>query len=127
MLAGKLVIEHLSKTTDPFFHFPNLHEALMNPLCLPIFENGQLNPKIFDSKASKLTVLTDAVSSQKVVPIDLSILLLILKEKQINLVIDESNSIGISLNKWQDAEQRKYQYDSHCIISQSFRSFIRRN
>ena len=107
MLAGKLVIEHLSKTTDAFFHFPNVHQALMNPLSLPIIENGLLNPKIFDSTISKITVLTDAVPSQKVVPIDLSILLLIPKEKKINLVIDESNSIGIIGNEWQNTIKRE--------------------
>ena len=102
MLAGKLVIEHLSKTTDAFFHFADVHQALMNPLSLPIIENGKLNSTIFDSSISKITVLTDAVPSQNVVPIDLSILLSIPKEKQINLVIDESNSLGIIGNEWQN-------------------------
>ena len=102
MLAGKLVIEHLTKTTDAFFHFPNVHQALMNPLSRPIIENGKLNSKIFDSTISKITVLTDAVPSQNVLPIDLSILLTIPKEKKINLVIDESNSLGIIGNEWQN-------------------------
>lgn len=107
MLAGKLVIEHLSKTTDAFFHFPDVHQALMNPLSLPIIENGLLNSKIFDSTVSKITVLTDAVPSQKVVPIDLSILLSIPKEIKINVVIDESNSIGIIGNEWQNTIKRE--------------------
>lgn len=100
MLAGKLVIEHLSKTTDAIFHFPNLHPALSNSLSLPLIEDGKLNHKIFDDTILKITVLTDAIPSQTVLPIDLSILNTIPKEKEINLVIDESNSIGIIGNEW---------------------------
>lgn len=107
MFAGKLVIEHLSKTTDAFFHFPDVHQALMNPLSLPIIENGKLNAKIFDSSISKITVLTDAVPAQNVLLIDLSILLSIPKEIKINLVIDESNSLGIITNDWQNALQQE--------------------
>jgi 7-keto-8-aminopelargonate synthetase-like enzyme len=102
MLAGKLVIEHLTKTTHAFFHFSDVHQALMNPLSLPIIENGKLNSKIFDSTISKITVLTDAVPSQNVTPIDLSVLLSIPKEIKINVVIDESNSLGIIGNEWQN-------------------------
>lgn len=107
MLAGKLVVEHLSKTTDAFFHFPDLHTALMTPLSLPIIENGELNSKIVNSSISKITVLTDAVPSQNVVPIDLSILLSIPKKIKINLVIDESNSMGIIENDWQNNLKRE--------------------
>lgn len=102
MLAGKLVIEYLSKTTDAIFHFPNVHPALSTSLSLPIFENGLLNTKIFENGISKITVLTDAIPSQNVAPIDLSILLTIPKEKEITLVIDESNTIGIIGNEWQN-------------------------
>ena len=107
MLAGKLVVEHLSKTTDAFFHFPEVHPALMNPLSQPIIKNGELNSKIFDSNISKITVLTDAIPSQYVEPIDLRILLSIPKEKEINLVIDESNSIGIIENDWENILMRE--------------------
>jgi 8-amino-7-oxononanoate synthase len=102
MLAGKLVVEYLSKTTDAMFHFPDAHPALMNPPSLPILVNGELNAKLFDKNISKIAVLTDAVPSQYVEPIDLNILLTIRKEIQINLVIDESNSFGILENHWQN-------------------------
>jgi 8-amino-7-oxononanoate synthase len=102
MLAGKLVVEYLSKTTDAMFHFPDAHPALMNPASLPILINGELNSKLFDKNISKIAVLTDAVPSQYVEPIDLNILLTIPKEIQINLVIDESNSFGILENDWQN-------------------------
>lgn len=107
MLAGKLVLEHLSKTTDALFHFPDAHPALKNQRSQPIIENGGLNPKIFDSTISKITILTDAVPSQNVEPIDLSLLLSIPKEKEIYLVIDESNSLGIIENNWQNILKRE--------------------
>lgn len=102
MLAGKLVVDYLSKTTDALFHFPDAHPALMNSLSLPIAIEGKLNAKLFDKNISKITVVTDAVPSQFVEPIDLSILLSIPKEIEINLVIDESNSFGILENDWQN-------------------------
>jgi 7-keto-8-aminopelargonate synthetase-like enzyme len=101
MLAGKLVVEHLSKTTDAMFHFPDAHPALMNPPSLPILVNGELNKKIFNSTISTISILTDAIPSQYVEPIDLHLLLTIPKETKINLVIDESNSLGIIGNEWQ--------------------------
>lgn len=102
MLAGKLVVDYLSKTTNAMFHFPDAHPALMNPPSLPIFENGELNAKLFDKSISKITVLTDAVPSQYVEPIDLKMALTIPNEIEINLVLDESNSFGILGNEWQD-------------------------
>ncbi|HEY6143100.1 MAG TPA: aminotransferase class I/II-fold pyridoxal phosphate-dependent enzyme [Flavobacterium sp.] len=100
MLAGKLVVEHLAKSTDAMFHFPDVHPALSSSLSLPILENGVLNSKIFEEGVSKITVLTDSIPSQNVSFIDLSILLTIPKEKIINLVIDESNSLGFIENQW---------------------------
>ncbi len=79
----------------------------MNPPSLPIIVNGAFNAKLFDTRISKITVLTDAVPSQCVEPIDLSLLLRIPKEIQINLVIDESNSFGILENNWQNALKKE--------------------
>jgi len=107
MLAGKLVVEYLSKTTDAMFHFPDAHPALMNPPSLPIVINGKLNSKLFDKSISKIAVVTDAVPSQYVKPIDLSLLLTIPKEIQIHLVIDESNSFGILENDWQNSLKKE--------------------
>ena len=102
MLAGKLVVDYLSKTTNAMFHFPDAHPALMNPPSLPIIVNGKLNSKLFDKSISKITVLTDAVPSQYVEPIDLEMVLTIPNEIEINLVLDESNSFGILENEWQN-------------------------
>jgi 8-amino-7-oxononanoate synthase len=107
MLAGKLVVEYLSKTTDAMFRFPDAHPALMNPPSLPILVNGELNAKLFDKSISKIAVLTDAIPSQCVEPIDLNILLTIPKEIQIELVVDESNSFGILENDWQNALKKE--------------------
>ncbi len=107
MLAGKLVVEYLLKTTDTMFHFPDTHPALMNPQSLPIIVNGELNSKLFDKSISKIAVLTDAVPSQYVEPIDLNILHTIPKEIQINLVIDESNSFGILENDWHNSLKKE--------------------
>ncbi|WP_395049218.1 aminotransferase class I/II-fold pyridoxal phosphate-dependent enzyme [Flavobacterium sp.] len=100
MLAGKLVVEHLSKTTDAMFHFPDAHPAIMSYHSLPIMENGKLNAKIFNENISKITIVTDSIPSLAVEPIELSILLEIPKEKKITLVIDESHSFGIYGNEW---------------------------
>ncbi|MBF2709005.1 aminotransferase class I/II-fold pyridoxal phosphate-dependent enzyme [Flavobacterium soyangense] len=102
MLAGKLVIEYLLKTTDAIFHFPDAHPAIMSSQSLLIKKNGELNSKIFDESITKITVLSDAIPSLCIEPIDLSILLKIPKEKKITLVIDESHSLGIYGNEWQN-------------------------
>lgn len=107
MLAGKLVVEYLSKTTNAMFHFPDAHPALRYPQSLPILVNGELNSKLFDKSISKIAVLTDAVPSQYVEPIDLNILHTIPKEIQINLVIDESNSFGILENDWHNSLKKE--------------------
>jgi 8-amino-7-oxononanoate synthase len=107
MLAGKLVVEHLSNTIDAVFHFPDTHPALMSLSSLPVMENGKLNPRIFDPTISKITVVTDAIPSLYVEPIDLNILFDIPKEKEITLVIDESHSFGIYGNEWQKALEKE--------------------
>ena len=99
MLAGKLVIEYLSNTTDLMLHFPDSHPAIISLSSLPIMENGKLNSRIFNAKVSKITIVTDAVPSFYVEPIDLSILLEIPDEKEITLVIDVSHSLGIIESK----------------------------
>ncbi len=95
MLAGKLVIDNLETQTDCFFYFPNLHNALKSQRSLPIFIDNQPNPRLIDNKTEKITILTDAVPSSCIEPIDFSVLDLIPSNKKITLVIDESHSLGI--------------------------------
>jgi len=98
MLAGKLVMEYLYKTTQSLFHLPGTHPALLHASSLPIIKNGVLNPKIFDTAISKITIAADAIPSLAVCPIDLGVLLQIPKTKEITLVLDESHSIGLMEN-----------------------------
>jgi 8-amino-7-oxononanoate synthase len=102
MLAGKLIIEHFINTADGLFHFQFAHPAITNSNSLPILINEQLNTVIFEKKFSEITVTTDAIPNKNVKPIDLAILLEIPIEIKINLVIDESHSIGIISSEWQN-------------------------
>jgi 7-keto-8-aminopelargonate synthetase-like enzyme len=95
MLAGKLVIEILSPQTDCFFHFPNVHTAIKATNSFPFFIGNELNPSLLDAATEKITILTDAVPSFHIKPIDFSILNSIPPNKEITLVIDESHSLGI--------------------------------
>lgn len=95
MLAGKFVVEHLCKTTDAIFHFPDTHPALMSASSLPIVVAGKLNSKIYNPEISTITVVADAVQALSVHLINLNILLQIPDNVAVTLVIDESHSIGI--------------------------------
>ena len=95
MLAGKLVIEALTPQTDCFFHFPDTHTAIKAVNSLPFFIGNGLNPRLLDNATEKITILTDAVPSFHVEPINLSVLNLVPSNKEITLVVDESHSLGI--------------------------------
>ncbi len=95
MLAGKIAIEALQSQTDCFFHFPNTHNAIKDKLSIPLFEGKKLNPRLLTKKKEKITVTTDAVPSECVTAVDLSILKMIPENKEITLLIDESHSLGI--------------------------------
>jgi 7-keto-8-aminopelargonate synthetase-like enzyme len=95
MLAGKLVVEALTPETDCFFHFPDTHIAIKVSNSLPVFIGEKLNTRLLDTIPEKITILTDAVPSFHIKPIDLTILNSIPSNKEITLVIDESHSLGI--------------------------------
>ena len=95
MLAGKLVVEALTPESDLFFHFPDTHTAIKAVNSIPFIIGNELNPRLLDNATEKITILTDAVPSFHVKPIDLSVLNLIPPNKEITLVIDESHSLGI--------------------------------
>lgn len=94
MLAGKMVIDELSKNTDCFFHFTDIHTAIKTD-SLPVFLNDEINPRLLDSNSEKITILTDGVPSFQTKAIDLSVLAKIPNHKEITLVLDESHSLGI--------------------------------
>lgn len=95
MLAGQLVLSTLASQTDVFYHFPDTHVAITHKNSLPFFINNQLNPRLLDAKSEKITILTDAVSTNVVTAVDFSVLEPISKHKEITVVIDESHSLGI--------------------------------
>jgi len=95
MLAGKLALEQLQRSTELLFHFPSTHPALMHPLSLPLLQNGKLNPLLLDDTISKIGIVADAIPSLQVKPADLSILNDISKSKNITLLLDESHSFGV--------------------------------
>jgi 8-amino-7-oxononanoate synthase len=95
MLAGKLIVDYLYQTTEALFHFPDAHPAIKHPSSTPIYIEGQLHPKLLDNSLSKITIVTDAIPSQCVEPVDLKLIVQIPKTVKIHLVIDESNTLGI--------------------------------
>lgn len=96
MLAGKLVMETLSKTTDQFFHFPGAHPAILVPGSLPVFEKGLLHPNLCNNKPESVTLVTDGIPAGQVTPISLDVIAQIAPQKNITLVLDESHSLGIA-------------------------------
>jgi 7-keto-8-aminopelargonate synthetase-like enzyme len=95
MLAGKLVVEALAPLTDQFFHFSGVHPAIQAPGSLPFYVNGEINPLLQNENAERITLLTDAVPSGKVVPVNLDDINKISPQKKITLLLDESHSLGI--------------------------------
>ncbi|MBA0883228.1 aminotransferase class I/II-fold pyridoxal phosphate-dependent enzyme [Flavobacterium undicola] len=95
MLAGKLVLETLKSETAVFYHFPDNHVAISNGDSIPFFINEELNPRLLNNKPEKITILTDAVATNTVTAVSLSVLEQIPNHKEITLVIDESHSLGI--------------------------------
>ncbi|WP_428231760.1 aminotransferase class I/II-fold pyridoxal phosphate-dependent enzyme [Flavobacterium sp.] len=94
MLAGKLVLDILNKSTDGFFHFSDIHPAIKTN-SLPVFINDKVNPRLLNSRSERITILADGVPSFQTRAIDLSILTTIPNHKEITLLIDESHSFGI--------------------------------
>ena len=94
MLAGKLVIDVLNKSTDGFFHFSSVHPAIKTN-SLPVFINDKINQRLLDSQPERITILTDGVPSFETKAIDVSILTTIPNHKEITLLIDESHSFGV--------------------------------
>lgn len=95
MLAGQLVLDTLKTENTVFYHFPETHTAIKYADSNPFYINNSINPQLLDEKREKICILTDAVPSNTVKAVDLSILAQIPNQKEITLVIDESHSLGI--------------------------------
>ena len=94
-LAGKLVIDYLSKSNQQFYHYPKTHPAILKSTSLPLFVDGNLNPKLTNNIQESIVIAADAMLSLEVHPTTFDFLQAISPSKTITLLIDESHSLGI--------------------------------
>ena len=94
-LAGKLVIDYLSKTHTQFYHYPKSHPAILAKNSKPLFENNALNSNLTNAVEEDVVIVLDAILSSEVKPTSLEFLNTIASTKKITLVVDESHSMGI--------------------------------
>lgn len=94
-LAGKLVLDYLSKTNAEFYHYPKTHPAIVAKGSLPLFVKGNLNPRLLDNTIENIVISVDAILALEVVPTSFKFLDEIPKQKTITLLVDESHSIGV--------------------------------
>ena len=94
-LAGKMVLECLSKTNCTFYHYPKTHPAILHSKSEPLFVNGVLNKNLLNNKKESIVITVDAVLALEVNPTAFDFLNEISVAKQITLVIDESHSLGV--------------------------------
>ncbi|SFZ90316.1 7-keto-8-aminopelargonate synthetase [Flaviramulus basaltis] len=94
-LAGKLVLDCLSKTNAIFYHYPKTHPAILGTNSSPLFIKGKLHPNLLNDNKENIVITADAVLALEVEPTSFSFLEQISKQKNITLLLDESHSLGI--------------------------------
>ncbi len=94
-LAGRLVIDFLSKSISSFFHYPKTHPAILARQSLPLFKDGKLHPKLLDDTKEEIVITADAILGLEVQPTSFNFLEQIPSHKKITLVVDESHSLGV--------------------------------
>ncbi|MBK5208518.1 MAG: pyridoxal phosphate-dependent aminotransferase family protein [Flavobacteriaceae bacterium] len=94
-LAGKMVIDYLSKSKVAFFHYPKTHPAILSQNSLPIFINDKLHPRLQNDLLEEIVITVDAILPLETKPISFDFLNEISSQKKITLVVDESHSLGI--------------------------------
>ncbi|MEP3837494.1 MAG: aminotransferase class I/II-fold pyridoxal phosphate-dependent enzyme [Algibacter sp.] len=94
-LAGKLVLESLSRSKSTFYHYPKTHPAVLHAESMPLFENGKLHEDLINNTEEHIVITVDAVLALDVAPTSFQFLNHISSSKHITLVIDESHSIGV--------------------------------
>lgn len=94
-MAGKLVIDYLSKDHTYFYHYPKTHPAILEGSSLPLFVNGKLHPKLTDDVKESVVITADTVLSLAVEPTNYDFLDAISTSKKVTLLVDESHSLGI--------------------------------
>ena len=94
-LAGKFVIEYLSKTNTTFYHYPKTHPAVLGPNSLHLFIDGKINKQLQSDKSENVVICVDTILSSEVTPTNFDFLKQISPNKNITLLVDESHSLGI--------------------------------
>lgn len=94
-LAGKMVIDYLSKSKVVFFHYPKTHPAILAANSLPLFINDKLHPRLQDDVLEEIVITVDAILPLETAPVSFDFLNEISSQKKITLVVDESHSLGI--------------------------------
>lgn len=94
-LAGKMVIDYLSKSEVAFFHYPKTHPAILAPNSQPLFLDNKLHPQLKDGVLEDIVITVDAILPLETVPVSFGFLNEISSQKKITLVLDESHSLGV--------------------------------
>lgn len=98
-LAGKLVVEYLSKSDYTFYHYPKTHPAMLHSKSAPLFIDGKLHPNVLNKTPEAIVITVDAVLALEVEHTSFEFLNDMPSEKKITLVVDESHSLGIVGNR----------------------------
>ncbi|MFH4965915.1 aminotransferase class I/II-fold pyridoxal phosphate-dependent enzyme [Gaetbulibacter sp. M235] len=94
-LAGRLILEYLSKSDYVFYHYPKTHPAILHNNSLPLFIDDKLNPSLLNNLEENIVITADSVLALEVKPTSFDFLNDISSKKRITLVVDESHSLGI--------------------------------
>ncbi|ULC59641.1 aminotransferase class I/II-fold pyridoxal phosphate-dependent enzyme [Flaviramulus sp. BrNp1-15] len=95
-LAGKLVLDYLSKSNNIFYHYPKTHPAILGNNSSPLFIKGKLHSNLLNDVKENIVITADAVLALELEPTSFSFLEKISKQKNITLLVDESHSLGIA-------------------------------
>jgi 8-amino-7-oxononanoate synthase len=102
MLAGQMVSKYLETkfSKAPIIYAPRVHPALWGKNFVPNSESfaefiEKINSQIIEYQSDTITILADSVSSPHFENYDFEWVQNLPKNKQINLVIDDSHSLGV--------------------------------
>lgn len=94
-LAGLLTLSTLEKIVDSFFYMPKTHPAILPKKANPVFNNGNLNQLLLNSKKETICIVVDAIAGLETKPFNFDFLKQISEEKKVFLLVDESHSLGV--------------------------------
>jgi len=94
-LAGRLVLDYLSKSKNTFYHYPKTHPAILHDTSKPLLINDKLHPNLTNKVKEDIVICVDAILSSEVECTSFGFLNAFPPEKRITLIVDESHSFGI--------------------------------